>query len=149
MRHLILILMIICSSLARADAQTGLAIERFFDDGLTHAPGADVTAVDITGSKLKAYDLSIYRSVSVTDDESLTAKIERAVAHDGAKALSREVSLKSGRLYFGFYILPSVNHENRFIFYLNSTLSGGKKVILIYMQGKASQQQIQKMLDQK
>lgn len=129
-----------------AIAQDRLEIASFLNDGIEHAPQAQVTTVSITGKQLKQHNLSIYRSISVTGDQELTRQIERAVTHDGAKADSREVSFKDGRLYFGFYTLPPHDKENRYIFYLNSEPTGGNKTTLIYIQGKASPEKIQEML---
>lgn len=147
MKQLIIILLFAALSLPMANAQQGMAIEQFFNEGIPHAPDAKVSAVSITGRQLESQgNLSVYRSVSVTGDSELIMKIERAVTRDGTKAESREVSLKDGRLYFGFYTMPPLENENRYIFYLNSTLSGGKKATLIFLQGKASPYEIRKMI---
>lgn len=146
MKPLILILLLTLLTAPLTSAQEGMAIAPFFDEGVQHAPGAEVTSVSITGTRLKDYNLNTYRSMSVSGDPDLTRKIERAVTHDGVKAESRKVSLKDGHLYFGFYTLPPLDTDNRYIFYLNSTLAGGNKVTLIYLQGKAESSEILKML---
>ncbi len=128
-RIIILSLTLLIAATPAAYSQKGLDIEPFFEENTPHNPDASVNVVSITGNKLKEHDLSIYRSVSVTG-----------------------VSLKKGRLYFGFYSLPPVDNdnrhtgENRYIFYLNSTLDGGKKITLIYLQGKAEPWQIRRMI---
>ena len=152
MKNLLLSFLLLLTAVPAAYSQKGLAIEQFFDENTPHKPDASVNVVSITGNKLDAHNLSVYRSVSVTDADALAQRIERAVARDGTKAESREVSLKKGRLYFGFYALPPVDNENRhmgenrYIFYLNSTLDGGKKTTLIYLQGKAEPWQIRQMI---
>ncbi len=151
-RIIILSLMLLIAATPAAYSQKGLGIEPFFEENTPHNPDASVNVVSITGNKLKEHDLSIYRSVSVTGDDALAQRIERAVTRDGTKAESREVSLKKGHLYFGFYSLPPVDNdnrhmgENRYIFYLNSTLDGGRKITLIYLQGKAEPWQIRRMI---
>jgi len=147
MKRLIIQLLFLIAAAAAATAQTGLAVEPFFDDGLPHADGADVTAVAISGKKLKPHGLSIYRSVSVTGDQALADRIERAVTRDGTKAESREVSLKSGRLHFGFYTLPPLNGEHRYLFYLNSAPGKNGKTTIIFMQGTAPPEKINSMLN--
>lgn len=146
MKQLIIPLLLTLLSPLLANAQNGMAIEQFFDDGLPHAQGADVTAVSITGNKLKDYNLDIYRSVSVTGDPELIRKIERAVTRDGTRAESREVSLKEGHLYFGFYTIPLKAGDSGYMFYLNTTLTGGNKATLIYMQGEASPEEIKSLI---
>ncbi len=49
-------------------------------------------------------------------------------------------------IYFGFYTMPPAGKENRYIFYLNATLAGGTKTTIIYMQGKAGEASIKKMI---
>lgn len=146
MKPLIPTLLLTLVLVPAARAQEGMAIEPFFDDGIKHRPGAEVTAVSVTGKQLQNSNLSIYRSVSVTGDPSLTQDMERAVTRDGAKAESREVSLKDGHLYFGFYTLIPQGKEYSYMFYLNSTLTGGSKTTLIYMQGKAEPYEIRNMI---
>ena len=101
-RIIILSLTLLIAATPAAYSQKGLDIEPFFEENTPHNPDASVNVVSITGNKLKEHDLSIYRSVSVTGDEALAQRVERAVTRDGTKAESREVSLKRGRLYFGF-----------------------------------------------
>ena len=67
---------------------------------------------------------------------------------DGADALSREVQFRDGRLFYGFYRLRRHNDLNRYIFFLNQLAAGGNKVILIYLEGSASPEQVKKMLKQ-
>jgi len=129
-----------------AIAQEGLSVNRFFTDNLQDKSPGTITSVVITGEQLAKHNLSVYRSVSVTGDEALTAQMERAVTHDGVKAKSREVSLKNGRLYFGFYTLTPAGKENRYLFYLDNTITGGNKTMIIYMQGTATQAQISEMI---
>ena len=73
-------------------------------------------------------------------------RIERSVKQDGAHAISREVQFKDKRLYYGFYELPDRDGSNRYLFYLNQLAAGGNKVIVIYMEGSASLEQVKKML---
>ena len=73
-------------------------------------------------------------------------QIERSVKQDGAHAISREVQFKDKRLYYGFYELPDRDGSNRYLFYLNQLAAGGNKVIVIYMEGSASLEQVKKML---
>lgn len=143
----ILFLMLLLAAAIPAAAQKGLAVGALFDGRYRDIPDARETI--ISGGQLKKHKLSTYRSITLTDaaNESADA-IERAVRRDGADALSREVQFRDGRLFYGFYRLRRHNDLNRYIFFLNQLAAGGNKVILIYLEGSASPEQVKKMLKQ-
>lgn len=138
---LILILTILMPVSANAG---GLAIDVLFTEKVVSDPA--VTAVTVSGSKAKRYRLAKYRSVSVASDSPIAANVEKRVRADGAKAASKEVSYKKGKLYYGFYTLQPSSTGNRYIVYLNSTLTGGRNVTLIYMEGQASEEDVRKLM---
>lgn len=144
-RFLTMLTLILVASLS-AIAQQKLAIMPLLDNATSTNPSAEIASVEVSGKQLKPHNLSIYKSLSVSGDAALAEKMERAVMHDGTSAESREVSLRDGRLYFGFYTMPPAGNENRYIFYLNATLAGGSKTTIIYMQGKAGEASIRKMI---
>ncbi len=72
--------------------------------------------------------------------------LERAVMADGSHAIRREVNYRDGHLYYGFYTLTQRNRNNRYIFYINRCITGGDQAILIYLEGKASPEQVKSML---
>ena len=79
-------------------------------------------------------------------DAADIALVERAVKQDGARATDREVQLRGGRLYYGFYALPRHNSKNRYLLYLNQLAAGGDKLLVIYLEGYATAEQVKKML---
>ena len=143
----ILFLMLLLAAAIPAAAQEGLAVGALFDGRYRDIPDARETI--ISGGQLKKHKLSTYRSITLTDADNESADaIERAVRRDGADALSREVQFRDGRLFYGFYRLRRHNDLNRYIFFLNQLAAGGNKVILIYLEGSASPEQVKKMLKQ-
>ena len=125
-------------------AQDGLNINSLFDGRYRANPAASETIIQ--GSRLSRYDLKNYHALTLTGVPDAAYEIERLVSKDGAKALSREVSYKQGRLYYGFYRLASHNGLRRYLFYLNQHLKGGNKIILIYLDGDADTEAIKRML---
>lgn len=153
MKHhpLLALILLGASSVGVGHAQEKLAVGKFFSGDFTSRDG--VTAVTVSGKKLNPLNLSIYRSVSVPSNSASTPQIERAVKTDGRTASSREVSYRDGHLYFGFYTLPPSGDEMRYLFYLNSDVAPKKipctappRATLIYMEGKASPEEIRSML---
>lgn len=72
--------------------------------------------------------------------------LEEFVEADLAAAVDRETVYRSGHLYYAFLSLPQSSKLNRYVLYLNQTLAGGNRIILIYMEGQADADLIKKML---
>lgn len=143
-RTFLFTLMLMLASTA-ALAQRGLAINELFDGKYRNDPGATETI--ISGGQLSKYELSIYHGLTIKDNPTAAQGIERLVLKDAIKATNREANYRSGHLYYGFYqLLPAPNGENRYLFFLNGHLKGGKNVILIFMQGYADRTTIKRML---
>lgn len=126
-----------------AIAQDGMNISPFFAE--TYSQHPYVSTVTISGDKLKKSDLSLYRSVTVTDSNE-AAKLANAVWTDGLQARQKEIAFVNGKLNFGFYTLKSNGKTNRYMLFLNNFNNGGDKALIIYMEGRASTSQINEML---
>lgn len=134
----------LAACLGIAFAQKGLAINELFGKRYTDDKQAIVTS--IKGSTLEPYDLSRYKSLTVNNRPVEAKTIEPILAKDAAIAIDSETSYRDGQLYYAFYSLPRIDSENRYIFYLNQSLAGKDKIILMYLQGYASANQVKKML---
>lgn len=119
-------------------AQKGLSIAKFFDG--RYRDRSDAVEVYMKGRSVERYDLSLFRSLTLAEPGAVAADMERCVRSDAARAVDSEVGMKGGRLYYGFYRLPSSGGENRYLFFRNDALGrgGGRAVTLIYMQGDAT-----------
>ena len=144
-RTTIIILTCLLTTMA-AMAQTGLNINRLFDGRYKKATGA--TEIIVTGSQAHEIGLTVYHSVSVTD-KTQAEIIENLVVKDGAQAVDKKVEYRNGQLYYGFYTMKKMKSDNRYIFYLNQNLarkSPKNVVTLIYMEGRASANEIKKLI---
>lgn len=144
-RTTIIILTCLLTTMA-AMAQTGLNINRLFDGRYKKATGT--TEIIVTGSQAHEIGLTVYHSVSVTD-KTQAEIIENLVVKDGAQAVDKEVEYRNGQLYYGFYTMKKMKSNNRYIFYLNQNLarkSPKNVVTLIYMEGRASANEIKKLI---
>ena len=128
-------------------AQSGLNINSLFDGRFKKDPNA--TELIVTGSSAREINLKVYHSLKVTQ-KSQQDLIESLVVKDGVKANDKEVEYRSGQLYYGFYTLPATKSgQNRYIFYLNQNLAHNAPkniVTLIYMEGKATPEQIKNLI---
>lgn len=144
-RILLLLMALVAAATAVADGRGDrLETLKLFDRAMQSDPR--VVMVTIAGSGLRDYDLDLYRSLTAVSAPDVAARMEKAVQHDGTHAREREVAYRDGRLYYGFYVLDPRNLARRYIFYLNRGLAGGKKAMVIYMEGDATVNQIKRML---
>ena len=100
------------------------------------------------GDALKGTGLDTYRSIVIKDSPELADEISTAVIKDGSDALSREVKYIDGKIYYAQLMLKPLDKYNRYIFYLNTNLNGGNKIMLLYMIGKANLDEIKKLIRQ-
>lgn len=137
-RQTIILLTILLGCASHAAAQDGLRIATLF--GGHYKSRADATEVHYEGRQLQSYKLTLFRSLTLTPSAQDAANIEKKVRADCAKAVEREAGLHGGRLYYGFYRLPTSGKENRYVFYRNNALRDPEngKLTIIYMEGTAS-----------
>lgn len=107
---------------------------------------AAATETVVTGSALGPYALAIYKGLTITDAPEYGTILEEFVEADHAAAVDRETVYRNGHLYYAFLSLPQSKKLNRYVLYLNQTLAGGNRIILIYMEGQADADSIKKML---
>lgn len=126
--------------------QDGLQVNSLFDGRYRDNPAATETI--LSGPALSDYELKRYHGLTLTGTPDAADRIEPLVTRDGSTAINREVSYRSGRLYYGFYQLPQLNGLNRYLFYINQHVgkSGGNNIVIIYLEGKARRETIMKML---
>lgn len=143
MRRLIIIFALMIS--LGAWAQKGLWISDFFNHPAPY--GLEAVETRITGEGDRQLDgIDYYRSMSLKPFKGQDEAVESLVRRDGIKATSRETKYSDSRLNYAFYALPPRNDKNRYILYLNQLPTGGQKVIVIYMEGTATPEQIKNML---
>lgn len=141
----ILLIITLAATFASARGQSGLQINRLFDGAATGSPG--VTEILLQGGVLKDYKLSEYHSLTFEDAPEKGAEIESLLRHDAATATDREITYRDGGIYYAFYQLPPVDNQRRYIFYLNQHKTGGSKIMLIYLAGKATAAEIKRTLN--
>lgn len=125
-------------------AQRGLQIASLFD-GCYHGR-TDATEVVLKGRKLRPYHLTLFRSLTLKPSATEAADIERRVKQDVRNAKDKEVGMKGGRLYYGFYQLSGTSDTHRYLFYRNNALlqSSDASLTLIYMEGSATLDELRK-----
>ncbi len=114
-----------------AHAQKGLAIQSAFDE---LAVRQNATEVVMGAGRLKKYRLSLFHSLEIKNPSaSDRTRIEALIQADAAQAIRHEEN-GGHRLCE----LPHSGSTHRYIFYR----PGSQSLILIYIEGKASLEQI-------
>lgn len=126
--------------------QKGLAINQLFDG--RYRKDANAVETIVRGAAVQKYNLDLYRSVTVTGRPADADEMVRLIKMDTKNAVDIEESFKDGKLYYGFYSLGT-RSPNRYILYLNQYMSGGNKIILLYLEGDAGVKQVKRMLKKK
>lgn len=144
MKRFIIILILLLSGMNEMLAQKGLAVNEQFDGSKSYYENA--TRVWVEGKDLKAYHLTLYKSITVKGNAEAAKDMERAVTTDSKLALSKEIGHVGSRLYYAFLSLPGKQH-NRYIFFRNASLrsGGADEVTLVYMEGNVSMEQLKQM----
>jgi hypothetical protein len=126
---------------ASALAQKGLNISKAFDGRYSKKSYAE--EVSVSGRFLLNEDIQFYRALTVTDADA-TNFIRELVIKDGATAKLKEVTMRGGKLAYGFYQLPPTERSGckRFIFFYENKGKGA----LIYMEGHATLPEIKKAI---
>lgn len=128
-------------------AQEGLLINAFFDK--EYQRQEQVTEVLVKGKKLKPYNLTLFRSITLKNAPDKAIEIEERLLKDAENAVEMNSASIGKRLYFGFYCLPPrANDKLRYIFYRNTSAKKDAQrdeVALVYMEGYATLDEIEKM----
>lgn len=136
-------------SLITAAGQKGLNIGIYFSD---HYKDLTAASVYIEGNDLSPYNLSLFRSITLTAETTPKKSwqlLEQRVMEDAKLATKKEVAMIGTQLYYGFYALPQLDGKtNRYIFYRNNLLKPEAKpqeIMLVYIEGKASSAELKKI----
>lgn len=128
-----------------ASAQKNMKIDELFADEYRNRD--NVVEVIVKGEKVKAYKLTLFRSLTVKNDAALAQKMEQAVNADAKTASDKETGLVGGKLYYGFFSFPNGNGTYRYLFYRNNLLRKGAapETTIVYMEGKATLKELKEM----
>ncbi len=128
-------------------AQKGMHVEDLFGGRFKH----DRQAVEvlIKGRELKKYHLTLFRSLTITDEPEVSEEIEVLVSLDAKTAVDREVGKVGKKLYYGFYCFPGQDDNYRYLFYRNAAVAPGSskktEVTVVYMEGKVTLEELKRM----
>lgn len=141
-------LFFLCVGALSSQAQSGLMINSIFKD---YHRADYVTETIVSGSQLKGTGLDTYRSIIINGENArkCAAAIAKAVMADGASSVSKEVNYIDGHLYYAHYMLKPAGNRNRYIFFVDNTLKGDSRVMLVYMEGKASPEEVRRLIKKK
>lgn len=140
MKRHILTLFLILAFVATSAAQNAPAVAELFDGRYNNAPYA--TVVYLSGAKVKPYNLTRYRSLTLTGNKRTAATIEQLLNRDAAAATDKEITRSGGQITYAALQIKGKD-KNAFycVFYRNrSAASGGqtRQLTLILTEGQAT-----------
>lgn len=145
-RLIILTATLLVAALATS-AQVPTAIASLFDGPYRNNPAATETI--ITGDALKSLRLSLFHSLSIEGKPEMATAIEKAVKADAATTEWIQTVTRGGKLQSAVYELASGDKKrHRYVLFLNSFPAGGNEAIVIYLEGKATPEQIKQIIKQ-
>lgn len=146
MRRIVLLIIIIGTTLPLM-AQKGHGAARLFDKRFTRHPHA--VEVLVKGAELQPFNLTLFRSLTLSNDAEALAEIERLMMEEREQALDKEEGMIAGRLYYGFYCQAKLEDKGfRYLFYRNAALKKEhpeQEVTIVYMEGYATLEELKRM----
>lgn len=142
-----LIAMLTCLSL-HTWAQEGLRIEPLFEK---YGRQKNVTRVELNGSILKSYRMTIYKSLIFKEVTPYLEEIQQAIENDKRTGTQKaQEVMESGRLLSGYYQLDDVQRkgktQKRYILF---KLGREESATLIYIEGSLHEEELMQMLYKK
>lgn len=138
MKKIVTLILIILSPHLGLWAQKGLAIQAAFDE---LSVKKNATEVVMSGKRLKDFHLSFFHSLEIKNPSANDQqRIALLVQTDAAQAILREETPGHS-----FYELPQRKGNHNYILYRQS----GTAITLIYIEGKASLNQIKSYFQKK
>lgn len=147
MKSLYTIFIIFLMSCNEIMAQEPLSSLSLFDGRYNNRKGA--VEVQVKGKKLKPYNLTLFRSLTLKTDPAEIQKISGMIESDSRKATEKETGNIGGKLYYGFFCFGGNSETNQYLFFRNAYLrdKNNPEIIVIYMEGYAKLDEIKKMFE--
>lgn len=140
MKRHILLSFLVLAFVATSAAQNQPAVAELFDGRYNNAPYA--TVVYLSGSKVKAFNLMRYRSLTLTGNTRTAAAIEQLVSRDAASATDKEITRSGGQItYAALQIKGKDKNEIYCVFYRNRPADSAghtRRLTLILTEGRAT-----------
>lgn len=128
-----------------AMAQSGLHSDRFFREmKALNKEGSQVS--EISGDILKDYHLNYYHGLTLPYDKSTHKYAVSLIEQDARQAQDVEKSYRNGNLSFCMLSFEGKGNTNRYLIFYSNPTSKKPVLTLVYAEGKASGDDIRRML---
>lgn len=149
MKRIMMIMLLLVMALATFAQSASLNISKFMSNDKSRKTDG-TKELYVSGKKLAPYNLRFYHSFTLSNKNqygALAKQMETAVKEDAKVALDKELVETNGHLYYAILTLTPDKKSgmNRYIFYKDTTLKGkGNEIIVVYMEGQATVDEIEK-----
>lgn len=136
----------LCLAVLPLRAQEGFGVAQLFEK-FDRADG--VVSVNLSGNLLKAYDLTLYRSLVFDNVAPHEKEVELRIRHDAksGQVVNRQEIVQNGSLRSAYYELSPVSRNrrkvNRFLLYKRTKEN---KATVVYVEGNIDAEQLMDIL---
>lgn len=110
-------------------------------------PGKQMVVTEVRGSSMAAYKLDYYRGVSFQVETELADKVAALVEQDAADAAVKETEKVGDMLTYALVQPASSGKMNRYLCYQARQVGDKWKVTLLYLEGRATLEDLRSMFD--
>ncbi|HEY5570563.1 MAG TPA: DUF6108 family protein [Bacteroidales bacterium] len=123
-------------------AQKDLKIMALFDE---YGKKKGSTMVTLSKEMLEAYDMTLYKSITISENEGAIPKAQKYITEDKKKAKNIKEVINKGLVVSGYYQLIAKTDKgmNRFILF---KVSRKGSVSLVYIEGKLDSEDLVTLL---
>lgn len=136
--------MLMALMLLPAMAQSGLHSNRFFKE-MSQLGSNGLQVSEISGDALKNYNLSYYHGLSMVYSKADLDYAVSLIEQDARNASDVEKSYRNGKLAFCILSFEG-NGVNRYLIFSSTQKGKIPKITLVYAEGKATGDDIRRML---
>ena len=110
-------------------------------------PGKQMVVTEVRGSSMATYKLDYYRGVSFQVETELAGKVAALVWEDAADAAVKETEKVGDMLTYALVQPASSGKMKRYLCYQARQVGNKWKVTLLYLEGKATLEDLRSMFD--
>lgn len=141
-KQFLILLLSICGSAWGLHAQNDLQISKVFEQ---YGEKRGVTMVELTDEALDGYDFSLFKSITITNNEKAADFIRKCLAKDEAGAKKVKQVVVNGVPTSIYLQLPRKGNLYRLILF-NETFKPEQKITLVYIESKNDSENLLRLI---
>lgn len=141
-KQFLILLLSICGSVWGLNAQNDLQISKVFEQ---YGEKRGVTMVELTDEALDGYDFSLFKSITITNNEKAADFIRKCLTKDEAGAKKVKQVVVNGIPTSIYLQLPRKGNLYRLILF-NETFKPEQKITLVYIESRNDSENLLRLI---